>query len=82
MTGRKGRPLKGKESRDAKIVICIEEHLKDALGEMALDSRRSLSDYCHYVLEQHYWAVKQEENNMPVATNGSSEPLITMPEPL
>lgn len=59
--GQRGRPLKGKDSRDAKIVICIENRLKDALGQLAIDSRRTLSDYCHYVLEQHHQLAVQQE---------------------
>lgn len=68
--GQRGRPLKGKESRDAKIVICIENQLKDALGQLATDSRRTLSDYCHYVLEQHVLYIAGEaggEGDQPEA---------------
>jgi hypothetical protein len=65
----RGRPLKGKESRDAKIVICIEDVLKKGLGDLALESRRSLSDYCHYVLEQHLWAVQQETSQPGITSN-------------
>ena len=60
---KRGRPPKGKNKRDAKVVICLETGLKEELQHLASDCRRSLSDYCHYVLEQHFAAVQEEELN-------------------
>ena len=43
----------GTHPRDGRIIICIEVETKDQLKELALDSNRSLSDYCHFVLTEH-----------------------------
>lgn len=57
----RGRPPKGPNARSARILVCVEPGLREELVSMAEDSRRSISDYCHYVLEQHFWAVREEE---------------------
>ena len=60
------RPRKGIQVRAAKILICIEPELKEELEELARESRRSLSDYCRYVLEQHFWAARDEDGTVVV----------------
>ena len=57
----RGRPPKGSENRSKTIGICIEENLKTELEEHARGTRRSLSDYCRYVLEQHIWLMREQE---------------------
>lgn len=68
-----GRPRKGKNCRSAKIVICLEPGLKEQLEELADEARRSISDYCRYVLAQHFWAVKQQEGWVEGTQNESGQ---------
>ena len=57
---RTGRPKK-QNPKSAKLVISIEPQLKSEIEILARESRRSLSDYCRYVLEEHFWAVSEAE---------------------
>ena len=39
----------------------MEPGLKEQLEALADESKRSVSDYCRYVLEQHFLMVKREQ---------------------
>jgi hypothetical protein len=58
--GKKGRPRLGGEARTERILVCLEPSLRGEIESLAEESRRSLSDYCRYVLEQHVLVVKEE----------------------
>lgn len=57
---KKGRPTLGKEPRSERVLICVESSLRTSLEDLAAESRRSLSDYCRYVLEHHVDAVQED----------------------
>ncbi len=59
--GKTGRPRLGGEARTERILVCVEPSLRTGIEDLAEESRRSLSDYCRYVLEQHVIVVKEEE---------------------
>jgi len=63
---KKGRPRLGGDKRAERILVCLEASLRTDIEGLAKESRRSLSDYCRYVLEQHVLAVKEEEPEEPV----------------
>lgn len=69
---KKGRPILGREARSERVLICIEPSLRADLAALAVESRRSMSDYCRYVLEEHAKLVREED--------GIPEPE-PMPEP-
>lgn len=58
---KRGRKPLGKHTRSAKIVVCLEEDLRKELESLARESQRSMSDYCRYVLTEHFWAVREAE---------------------
>ncbi len=67
------RPTKGPSARSARILVCVEPGLRDEISALAEESRRSMSDYVHYVLEQHFWAVREEEG-LVFREDGETEP--------
>lgn len=57
-----GRPPLSGEARKGRLLVCLEPWLRTEIEGLAEESRRSLSDYCRYVLEQHVLAVREEED--------------------
>jgi len=51
----------GARVRSTVVAVCMEPGLKEQLEALADESKRSVSDYCRYVLEQHFLMVKREQ---------------------